>query len=287
MSWNAYRKVVQETPLNLFLAGTLGVDTGPGGDGVHIGTLPQQAIGKFIAEDYDTTPVYTDETTGANNATANDMHLFPASPAENDAALFCHATKFFGIDLTIGTKAVDAVLTVVWEYSKAGSTWGTLTPTLDETEALLVNGTGAKKVRFIPPSDWAPTTVTGISGSYYIVRARVSAFTSITTVPLGSRVYIRDFAHGIGVQALAARTIRALQWTVGTNSGSTADSQFLLVNITKGTFQDFTVDKGIVAGQETGLALGLSAGDLMAVVQVKEDGTTEFANMSLMLRPYV
>lgn len=261
------------------LIGTLGVDVYSGSDGVLLGAIGQQAVGKAVAQDYAAAEtVLTDETAGANNATANDMTFFPASPAQNDAYYFGYASKFFGVDITIGTKAVSAVMTVVWEYWN-GSAWATLTPTLDETSALLLDGTGAKKMRFVPPAAWAAKASLGtVTGSYYWIRARISEFTSIGTVPLGTRAYVRPLNSGTGLKWHGDGSIVTVNWQFLTKSGSTADSKFLLVNLTRGTCDDFTITKATASGQATGLNLGVAAGDQIALVQIAEDGSTEFAN---------
>lgn len=279
------RTILNEVPMPLFLEGTLGVDVGPGSDGVLVGSLTKQAVDSALAYDGSEETKFTAETTGANNATANDMHLFPAAPAKDDAFYFGQNEKFCEILLTIGTKAVDAVMTVVWEYSKGGTEWGTLTPTIDETSALLVDATGAKRMCFVPPSDWGTATVNAVTGKYW-VRARISAFTSITTVPLGTRVYLTEFktAVGDGLKSPLRGTIDRVTWFCSTTSGSTADSKLLIMNLTRGTSAVVTLTKATVVGDSGwGLGLGVAIGDELAIKQIAEDGTTEFADVQVYL----
>jgi hypothetical protein len=281
------RKVLNYTPLPLIIPGTLGIDSGPASDGVQIGTITKQAIAKAFAGDYADPVVFADETTGANNATANDMHLFPAAPAVGDTYNFSFgAAKGCELALTIGTKAVDPVYTAIWEYSKAANTWGTLTPLSDGTSdgthgPFSVDATGAKSMIFAPPTDWVAAVVNAVSGLW--VRARITAFTSITTVPLGSRVYKTDFTHGTGVKAPFDGTLDRVQWTAGTNSAANGDTKILLINVTKGTFATLTLTKATVVGELTGLGLGVAAGDQLVAKQISEDGTTEFAGVQLLL----
>ena len=273
-------------PVHVFLPGTLGVDTASGSDGVHLGSNPEQATGLAAQQDYGTTSAYTAYTTEANNATANDVICFPSSPAENDAFIMGSTAKWYGADITIGTKAVAFSATVVWEYLNEDGTWATLTPTLDETSALLVDATGSKKLRFVPPTDWGTglSGVTGDTGRYYMIRARISAFTSKTTNPLVTRIYQYDLTHGTGLKWPVTATVRYANWAAATLSGSTADSVFLLINLTAGTCGSFTVTKATAAGSyETSIGLGVSEGDEVIIVQVQEDGTTEFANLQLWL----
>jgi len=290
------RTILNEVPFPLFLEGTLGVDVGPGSDGVLVGALTKQAVDKFLAKDG---PAYTDETTGANNATANDMHLWPASPDVGDAAVFVQAEKFCEILLTIGTKMVSAVYTAIWEYSKGDGTYGTLTPTLDETSdgtqgPFTVDATGAKRMCFVPPADWAAETVIitpaegetpAVTTTGYTVRARITAFTSITTVPLGSRVYLTEFktAVGDGLKLPVKGTVDRATWFVSTLSAANADSKILLLNLTRGTFALVTLTKALTVGEATGLGLGFAIGDELAIKQIAEDGTTEFADVQLYL----
>lgn len=279
--WTQYPLSYTEKYLQLL--GTLGVDTGLGSDGVHIGTSPVQAVGVAAQKDYAATPVYTDYTAEANSAGANDVLCFPTSPILHDAFQFGGAAKWYGADITIGTQA-DMVATTIWEYYKTTGAWGTLTPALDETTIMQVAGTGSKKLRFAPPTDWAPC-VSGVTGDetlYYLLRCRISAFTSSTTEPLVSRIYLRDLTHGVGIKWPVTATVKYVRWNAGTLSGATADSKFLLINLTQGTCGVFTITKAIAAGEYgTSLGLGVSEGDSVIVVQIQEDASTEFANLQL------
>lgn len=274
------RQLLSTVPVTLMLPGTLGVDTGVGSNGVLIGSQTLQAVTAF-ALDYGAGPgTFTDETAAAASAGANDMHLFPAVPAENDAYYFGNAAMFNEIALTVGTAIADGIMTTAWEYSKA-STWGTLTPAYEETAALQPSGTGVKRMIFVPPSDWAAVAVN--SSTKYWVRARISAFTSITTVPLGTKAQIADFTHGTGWKASFAGVLDRIQWMASTNSGTTADSVFLIINLTKGTFDTFTMTKGVSIGEDTSLNLPVAEGDQIVVKQIDEDGSTEFAAVQLTL----
>jgi len=276
------RHALRYARLPLFLEGTLGVDKGPGSDGVLIGAITPGALTKAFAYDHSETSKYTDETTAAGNSSSNDMHLFPAVPAENDAYYFGGGSApFYGLDLTLGTAANSPVMTVVWEYYN-GSAWTTLTPTLDESETLLVGTTGTKKVRWQPPSDWASTTVNSVAG--YYVRARCSAFSSIGVVPLGTRAWALPLTGTVGIRMPYTGTIKAVDWYASTKSGSAGDSKFLVVNLTRGTCGLLTLTKGLVAGAATDLALGFSEDDLLALVQIGEDGGTEYADVQLIVQ---
>ncbi len=276
------RHALRYARLPLFLKGTLGVDGGPDSDGVLIGAVSPAALTRAFAYDDSETTKYTDETTAAGNASTNDMHLFPTSPAVNDAYYFGGGSApFCGLNITIGTAAASAVMTVAWEYYN-GSSWATLTPTLDESETLLVGSTGTKKVRWSPPANWASATVNSVAG--YWVRARCTAFTSIETVPLGTQAWKLPLTGTVGIRMPYTGTVKAVDWYAATVSGSNADTRLLVLNLTKGTSGLLTLTKGLAAGAATDLALGFSEGDLLGLMQIGEDGGTEYADVQLILQ---
>ena len=132
--------------------------------------------------------VQTDETTAANNATANDMTLLPASGtiAIGDAYYFGSPEPFFNLRINIGTNGVGN-WAIAWEYYNG--TWASLTVT-DGTNGFKA-GTGNKEVTFDPPNDWATTTVQNINAFW--IRARVTTGdASPTTRPLGTQSWIKE-----------------------------------------------------------------------------------------------
>lgn len=133
--------------------------------------------------------VWQDETTATNNATVNDMNLFDSSPAASDAYYFGEPYKFKRITLNIGTAGVG-VWTVIWEYYN-GSTWTQLTLATnylyDGTDQFTHSGT--QYVTFSPPSDWTSNEPISGMGTYYWIRARISSYTSKTTIPLGTQAW--------------------------------------------------------------------------------------------------
>ena len=286
------RTILEEVAVPLFLEGTLGVDVGSGSDGVLVGKMTKQAPLAAYQYDHDAeTPVYTDATAGAANATANDMPFFPEAPAVNDAFMWAFSTKFSELLTTIGTKMVLFVGTTVWEYSKAGGTWGTLTPTLDESTGLICDATGAKRTCFVPPSDWESRAITVAEATVvtgYWVRCRIATFTSATTLPLGTRTYITDLggpvtATGLGIKVPVRGTLKRVQWYASTLSASNGDSTLLIMNVTRGTFATVAITKALAIGEVTGLGLGFAKNDQLVIKQIGEDGTTEFADVGVWL----
>jgi hypothetical protein len=151
-------------------------------DDEYIGRGLSYLIYAAIADDGG---VQTDETVGANNATANDMTLLPPVPAVNDAYYFGFIVNLVDtIRVNIGI-AGAGTWTVTWEYWNGGS-WGALSNVVDGTTGFKA-AAGSHDVNFDRPANWALTTVKTISA--YWIRARVSAYTSVTTQPKGTQAW--------------------------------------------------------------------------------------------------
>ena len=140
-----------------------------------------RAMDVCIADDGGT---YTDETTACNNATANDVTLLPASPAVDDAYYFGYDYRTRKVSVNIGTQGVGN-WTITWEYYN-GSAWTALSGVTDGTTGFTAVA-GEHDITYTLPTDWAKTTVN--STEKYYIRARVSAYTDITTQPLGTQAY--------------------------------------------------------------------------------------------------
>ncbi len=135
---------------------------------------------------YDDGGVFTDETADANSDATADIFLLPATPAVNDAFYFATtAGEFTSVIINIST-AGAGTWTLTWEYYN-GSAWVTLPSVTDGTTNYRA-GTGYQTARWQVPTDWASTTVNSVSAKW--VRARVSAYTSITTRPVATRIFI-------------------------------------------------------------------------------------------------
>ncbi|MFC1874643.1 hypothetical protein ACFLY3_00590 [Chloroflexota bacterium] len=139
------------------------------------------AVGGAIADDGG---VQTEETAEANDPTANDLTLLPALPAVNDAYYFGLSSLWDWLAFNIG-QAGAGTWTIVWEYWN-GSTWSSLPSTYDTSNGFK-NG-GFQGVSFHRPADWATSSI--MLMDLYWIRARVSAYSSITTQPLGTQAWI-------------------------------------------------------------------------------------------------
>jgi len=87
--------------------------------------------------------------------------------------------------LNIGT-AGAGVWTIVWEYWNGA--WVALAGVTDGTTSFTA-AAGNREVTFTRPGDWALTAI--LAMNLYWIRARVSAYTSIVTQPLGTQSWIR------------------------------------------------------------------------------------------------
>lgn len=142
------------------------------------------AVGGAVAHDDD--GVDTDETTEANEATADDMTLLQPDGAVPDWYALGYASLFDGIVLNVSTVGADITLDT-FEYSKGGGVWGTLTPILN----LLNNYETAGKLWFTfeRPGDWAVDTYAGIADKYWI-KFKASATGGGYVQPLGAQAWI-------------------------------------------------------------------------------------------------
>ncbi len=172
---------------------SLDTQTGPGG---AVGSSPSldiptpgisghAAIGSpvngAVADDGGT---QTDETSPANNDTANDMTLLPVTPAVDDAYYFGKSSLWDWLELRIGTAGIGT-WDIDWEYWN-GAGWVSLADVVDNTSGFRVTGT--RLVLFARPLDWAQASVAGVANLYWI-RARVSTYASIITQPKGTRAF--------------------------------------------------------------------------------------------------
>lgn len=148
---------------------------------LDVTAVAQVDISAAIAEDGG---VFTDETTEANEATANDVTLLPAVPVAGvDRFNFGFATKVPSFDLNVST-AGTGTYTLVWEYWN-GKSWATLPGISDGTGDFKI--TTENPVSWTVPSDWALSNING-QGPFYFVRAEVQTGT-VTIVPIGQQAF--------------------------------------------------------------------------------------------------
>jgi hypothetical protein len=230
----------------------------------------------------DSVSTWTDDLTDLTDAGTGDVALLPAIPAGvDDAFYFGYTAPFCKIKLVYST-ALVGTNTILLEYWN-GSAWGTVT-TYDDDTAGYVTTAGTQYIHFVPPSDWAANTAANGPNSEtgYIVRMRMSALTSYTTAPVGTSATIYPLltgASGMAAPPLAGNTIN-VAFNAGTKSATNTDSVFIVVNTTTGEWASATWTKATVTDSVTA-TLRTTRGDEIALVQITEDGTTEFADANI------
>lgn len=145
--------------------------------------------------------VFTSYVAEANNQTADDFPLLPAVPVVGDAVYFAATFPISALALRIDT-AADGVFTIIWEYWD-GVAWTTSETVQDGSVGF--TATGVVRVNIGVPQAQVATTVNGVLA--YWVRARVSAFTSLATVPLAG------YAVPLCFEPLALED-GTIEWTV-------------------------------------------------------------------------
>lgn len=219
------------------------------------------------------TAAFTDDTTDFTDAGAGDVALLPTYPMLNDAFYIGYSEKFCKVKVTT-SQARTGTATITPQYYN-GSAWASIA-TVDDDTAGWSTAAGTLLINFVPPSDWAQTSVNGTTA--YWIRMKMTAITNVTQQPLATQGWVLPCKTGAsGVDSPFSWTTFVVSMNGLTASGSTADSEFLILNCTTGLFSQVTWTKADAMVRDTG-TLTVSAGDDLAIVQVTEDGTTEFAD---------
>ena len=156
--------------------------------GAAIYDLTERALKGAVADDGG---ALTDETTAANNATANDMTLLPATLEVGDAYDFGGEFPFGKLVLNVGTLGAGDY-TITWKYWN-GSAWVNLSDVDDETD--MFKRPGIRTLTFTIPGDWAACTIETIEA--YYIRAEVTAYTANGYIqPLGTQAWVIDNQEG-------------------------------------------------------------------------------------------
>jgi len=142
------------------------------------------AVGGYVAHDDD--GVDTDETTEANNPTANDMHLLPDPGAVGDGSYFGGVTPYDYLVLNVGT-AGAGVWTITWKYWD-GDTWEALSFKGIKDQTNHFRTAGQRWVHIVRPGDWALKTIETLER--YWIKGEATAYTSMATQPLGTQAWL-------------------------------------------------------------------------------------------------
>jgi hypothetical protein len=130
--------------------------------------------------------VYTDDTTDANDAGANDVPICTNPPVANDAFYIGFTAQLTVIKINVGTASANGDETYVWEYYD-GDSWESLEDLVDDTTDFTV--TGSNFVSWTLPPDWSPTTINS-QGPFYYIRIRIGAYSAgMTQNPLVTQMW--------------------------------------------------------------------------------------------------
>ncbi len=118
-----------------------------------------------------------DATNTASSGAGNDLQMVTGA---GDIAYFSKTAKFDTVAWALTTAGVGGQ--IAWEYWN-GSSWVSITKFLGLTAPSF---SASGYISFIPPSDWATTSVNSEVTPYYYLRART--ITAFTTTPVGFQV---------------------------------------------------------------------------------------------------
>lgn len=244
----------------------------------------QPLLGQGYAID-DDNAVWTDDTTDFNDAGAGDVDLLPAYPVVGDGIYLGLSEKFCKVKVTT-SQARTGTATLSVKYWN-GTSWTAIAAAdLDDDSTGWSATAGTHIIHFVPPSDWAANTAAnGPNGEAgYFVVVEMTAMTDVTQQPLATQGWVYPLETGAsGLSSPVRGTIDLVSMMAQTASATNNDSVFLVLNITQGTFAEITWTKADAYVEATA-DLDVLIGDELALIQVKEDGTTEFANAQFNLR---
>lgn len=139
------------------------------------GVVLSNAVGNpYLTGIQQNTTIYNVYTTSLNSPKGVPFAPFVATPTAGDSFYIGSTGLFSGLYLDVST--AGSGLTATWEYWD-GSAWGALSPTIDQTS----NGQTSGSVAWAIPSDWASTTVGGLSAFYIRLNLTSAAYTTMPT----------------------------------------------------------------------------------------------------------
>ena len=256
-----------------------------GGGMVGDVTLTEAAAAYCKVYDHGTTTYANLSASGDLDGWAANYQLTADADSEqvNDAAYFGHTLPFCELAFDLSQGATHDDDSFAWEYWN-GAAWVNLPGPIDHTSGLDEEGQAFAQdgaLQFVPPSNWATTTVDGQSA--YWIRCRVQDTTITQTPILNSKEHeIVTPTDGIKVAYDGQITdIRATDGTTGTiHTNNTV--KFLLMNFTTG---EHSGELSWVEDQRSdawsSLTLDVNAGDELGVLVTQEDETDEIINAML------
>jgi hypothetical protein len=129
----------------------------------------------------------TDETTAANNATANDMTLMQAAPVVGDGYFIGLASiaglTLVGLRFNVGT-AGAGTLVITPQYWN-GASFVTLPFSLSQINNWQTSG--IIFLDFVPPADWATSTI--LTYTHYFIKLALTSYTSQSVQAKGTQAW--------------------------------------------------------------------------------------------------
>jgi len=236
--------------------------------------------------------VYDDSVTAyaaLETASADDFvqwQLFPTTGDNANAVFFGYTIPFcqlyFDMSATVQTYTGDGTTWKYWD----GNAWSALT-VVDYTDATAQDGKRSfgrdGSISFLPPADWAQTTVNGVTG--YFIQCVSSGAANISQVGITNSVRhkVASPTKGFVVPFQGTITTVSIRDEAGTVH-SAADVKLILVNFTTGEVSDeLTFPQDQRNETWTGLTLAVTANDILGVLITQEDGTNEIGPFTLEL----
>jgi hypothetical protein len=215
--------------------------------------IVHQAVSAAILDD---NGVYSDDTTDANDADANDVPLLPATPVvDQDSFIIGSSGTFVSvlIDLTTAQGTSIDPVQIEWQYFTSESTWVALPAQEDGTNDYRTLGR-SRVAWTMPPlsggNSWVQTTING-QGPFFYIRGHYVDGTTMTTQPLAAQIWIEEDENW---SADAATCVRYLATEYGEMDEAT--------ELDLDAFNDVQAE----APQEVGVYAGTSPRNLMEVM---------------------
>jgi len=243
-----------------------------------ITTAPQVGSGHVVMDDV----AWTDVTTDFTDAGTDDVKALPDVPTVEDGLYIIHSEKYCKLKVVVG-QARTGTATLTVKYWDGTAYTAIPAADIDDDSVGWSATAGTHYIHFVPPSDWVVTTAAnGPNGEVgFVVVMELTALTDVTAQPLITQGWVLPIKTGTdGKPMPIGGTITTISMNATTNSATNGDSTFIVVNSTKGTSDSFVWSKGDPTDSAT-VSLPGAANDKITLVQITEDGTTEFANASI------
>lgn len=226
---------------------------------------------------------WTDDTTDFTDAGTGDVELLPLHPVVGDGFYFQHATEKFCKLKVVYSQKRTGTATFVFKYWN-GATYEAIPIYDDDSNAWSAN-VGTLVIHFDPPSNWAINTESDGPNSEagYTVVMEMTAITTVTAQPLGTQAWVFPLITGAsGINSPNSGTSVHVTMSAQTKSGTNNDTTLLLVNCTQGVSASVVWTKAD-PHVEADVTISVLTDDEIALVQITEDASTEFADVNIVM----